>query len=85
MIDVYMNEMGCDGAKDMLHNLFDDNNNDNNSGMKLLSTSSNRLSSRIDSMSRLRGRDESSHATLIQTNLNGHHAQVLLLGKDKQQ
>ena len=37
-------------------------------------------------MSRLRGRDVSSHTALIQTNLNGYHTgQVLLLGKEKQQ
>ena len=79
-----MNEMGHDSMKHMLRDLFDNNTHDNYSSMKLSSTSSNELLLHVDSMSRLCGRDVSSHTTLIQTNLNGHHdSHVLLLDKEK--
>ena len=81
-----MNEMGHGGAKDMLNDLFYDDANANDRDIKLSSKQSNGLSLHVDSMSRLRGRDASTNAALIQTNLNVHHAgQLLFLGKEKQQ
>ena len=80
-----MNGMGHDGAKCMSRKAFDDNVNANNSNMKLSSTLFNGLLLCVDSMSRSRGRDASSHTALIQINLNWCYAgQVLLLGKEKQ-
>ena len=57
-----------------MHDSFDDNANNDDSGVKLPSTSSNGSFPCNDFMSRLCGRDASSHTPLIQTKLNGHHA-----------
>jgi len=80
--------MWYNSTKDMLVDLFDNNNDaqGSNSVVKLSSTSSNGLLLHADSMSRLRGRDISSHTAIMQTTLDGYHTgQVLLQSKDKQQ